>query len=117
VSVIQVGESDFQERVLDASHEVPVVVDFWAGWCQPCLVLGPILEGLAEEYEGRFVLAKLDVDADPVLAGRYGIRGIPAVNFGPGQTAQAHQAREWCSIDSLVATHENLRALLASQGA
>jgi putative thioredoxin len=76
---MNVSEADFQTTVIERSHEIPVVVDFWAEWCGPCRQLGPVLERAIEARAGKVELAKLDTDANPNLARSYGIQGIPAV--------------------------------------
>ena len=70
---------DFEAKVLLPAETVPVLVDFWAPWCEPCKVLKPMLEKLAEEYAGRFLLAKVNADDSPELAQHFGVRSIPSV--------------------------------------
>ena len=100
---IEVNEANFNEKVIEASKTMPIVVDFWAEWCAPCKMLGPILEKLAEEYDGKFILAKLDVDKNKSLAQKYEIMSIPCVKmFKNGVITDEsigaiseEQAKEW----------------------
>ena len=101
--LIEVNDSNFKEKVLDKSKETPIVVDFWAEWCMPCLMLSPILNSLTEEYKGRFILAKANIDDVKVVAERYKIQGIPAIKmFKNGKIIDEfigaipeHSIREW----------------------
>lgn len=85
--VVDVSEQDFQQKVIDISKTVPVIVDLWAEWCGPCKQLSPLLEKLAAEYKGRFVLAKIDVDANPRLSQMFQVQSIPAVFAVIGESA------------------------------
>ena len=79
--IFDVNEPEFQAQVLDASHEQPILVDFWADWCPPCIVLTPVLERVIAGYAGKIKLAKVEVDEgdNMRIAGRYGLRGFPTV--------------------------------------
>lgn len=124
--VRDVDTADFNQQVVQRSHEVPVVVDFWAEWCGPCKTLGPTLERLTEEADGSFELAKIDVDQNQALAGQMGVQGIPTVvAFKDGRPVSQFtgalpeaKVREWLSeilpnpMDDFVAAADEL----ANQG-
>jgi len=78
---IDVSDAEFEDKVIRQSEKVPVVVDFWAPWCAPCNILGPVLKKLADEYKSRFILAKFNVSDNQRKAGEYGVMGIPAVKM------------------------------------
>ena len=104
--------TDFEKDVIERSHRIPVVADFWAEWCGPCRVLGPIIERLAGEANGRWALAKVDTEAHSGIAERYGITGIPNVKlFVKGKVADEFvglipeaQIRRWLE-DAIPSPH------------
>lgn len=77
--IYDVTVEDFSTKVLEASRQAPVLVDFWADWCSPCLALAPVLHKVIEEYAGEVRLGKVDADENMKLAGQYGLRGFPTV--------------------------------------
>ena len=79
--IFDIDENNYEQIVLQGSYQVPVLVDFWASWCQPCQMLMPLLARLADEYQGRFVLAKLNTEEQQAIAAQFGIRSIPTVKL------------------------------------
>jgi putative thioredoxin len=106
-----VTDADFDQRVLERSSEVPVLVDFWADWCQPCHALAPLIERAVAAHDGKIELAKLDVDANQATAARYAVRGLPTVKaFRDGRVES-----EFSGAQPAVAVERFVDALVPSE--
>jgi len=117
--ILDVTTESFEKDVLQRSKEVPVVVDFWATWCQPCLMLKPLLEKVVADFDGRAVLAKVDIDQCQEIVGQFGIQSVPTViAFVDGQPvngfqglAPEEQLTEWVEQQLLVSEISRAEAL------
>jgi len=81
IKEIEATDDDFDEKVIKASFKIPVVVDFWAPWCGPCLIISPMLEDLVKEFKGKFVLVKVNIDVNKIVALRYDVMAIPNIKM------------------------------------
>jgi len=86
-AIVHVSDASFEQDVL--SSDVPVLVDFWAEWCGPCKMIAPVLDELAGEYAGKLKICKVDVDSNPEVPGKFGIRGIPTLILFKDGNAEA----------------------------
>jgi thioredoxin 1 len=77
--ILQVNDDNFEDEIIKS--ELPSMIDFWAPWCQPCLITGPWIEELAQKHDGKFKVAKMNVDENPVVPNRFGVRAIPTLLF------------------------------------
>jgi thioredoxin 1 len=77
MALVHITDDNFEKEVLESTE--PVLIDFWAVWCGPCRMIAPVVEELASEYEGKAKIGKLDVDSNPMVASKYGIRSIPTL--------------------------------------
>jgi len=87
--IVQLTDDTFAQEVLNS--DIPVLVDFWAEWCGPCKMIAPILDELAEEYDGRLKIAKLNIDENQATAPKYGVRGIPTLILVKNGNVEAQQ--------------------------
>jgi putative thioredoxin len=111
-TIFDINLNDFDEKVIDISHNTPVLVDFWAQWCSPCLFIAPILEQVLKQYKGNVLLAKLEVDEgeNMKLAGKYQVRGFPTIIlFEEGQEVERFSsARPAHFITEFIETNSRL---------
>ena len=86
-NIIHVTDGDFEEKVLNSDK--PILIDYWAEWCGPCKFIAPLIEQIADEFDGRLTVAKMDVDSNPAMPMKFGIRGIPTMMIFRDGSVQA----------------------------